>query len=268
MNIVETEVQILAHSKPTFGGDELITVFMRYPYFIHAQILRHRSFAHSVQSFRAINYERIRAYLMSEGFAEVNFYAEQKGMAAGPIFDENKQFVLRNMWLKAMIACIRQADELKKYGVHHAIINRLLLPFVPIAHIMTGTRRSWDYFLSLRLGEDVEPHTQHLAYLISDSIQKSSPIEADVHVPFGERNVWVAVAKCAKISYLNYDRNIDEEDAVKFCKKLWNNKHYSPFEHVAVERTTNNIDVLGWNWISIRNDPGYVETYLFGRGDQ
>jgi hypothetical protein len=45
----------------------------------------------------------------------------------------------------------------------------------------------------------------------------------------------IAIARCARISYLNYEGKDDYEADIKLCDRLFKNtpKHLSPTEHIA-----------------------------------
>ena len=43
----------------------------------------------------------------------------------------------------------------------------------------------------------------------------------------------IATARCARLSYMTFDGEIDYEKDVKLYEQLLKSKHFSPFEHVA-----------------------------------
>ncbi len=55
----------------------------------------------------------------------------------------------------------------------------------------------------------------------------------------------ISIARCARISYLNFEGKDDYEADVKLCEKLFQGtpKHLSPCEHVA--QATDNSDFIG-----------------------
>ena len=96
--------------------------------------------------------------------------------------------------------------------------------------------------------------------------------EGDWHIPFGDKitdeglnklfnefglgcnwvkdrqdefKIKIAIARCARISYLNYEGKDDYAADIKLCDRLFGNtpKHLSPTEHVA--QAQNNSDWSG-----------------------
>ena len=105
-----------------------------------------------------------------------------------------------------------------------------------------------------------EIHIQAIAEMMWDSYNESKPnlLQADEwHIPFGDKikmsildqrdlslkfpyitskqdlKCRIAVARCARLSYMTFDREIDYEKDVKLYEQLLKSKHFSPFEHVA-----------------------------------
>ena len=90
-----------------------------------------------------------------------------------------------------------------------------------------------------------EPHMQLLAEAMHDAMTESNPVrlEADEwHIPFGDKfdddwdddvRVKVAVARCARLSYMTYDGEYSLEKDLELFDKLLKSKHMSPFEHIA-----------------------------------
>jgi len=105
-----------------------------------------------------------------------------------------------------------------------------------------------------------EIHIMELAEQMWDAMNESTPKElkaGEWHIPFGDRftlpdkfKKWegkfsdfakesqeylvkVATARCARVSYLNYEGKDDYEADIKLHDRLWPMRHYSPFEHCA-----------------------------------
>ncbi len=103
-----------------------------------------------------------------------------------------------------------------------------------------------------------EPHMQLLAEEMYEAMKRSTPVvlkPGEWHMPFGDRvtdedidkafentkclytydgtRKKVAVARCARLSYLTYDGEFDILKDVKLANQLLLNKHLSPFEHIA-----------------------------------
>jgi thymidylate synthase ThyX len=163
-------------------------------------------------------------------------------------------------WLEARDSAIWQVRELLDLGVHKQIANRILEPWFNIRVILSGTE--FENFYKLRAHPDAQPEFQALAYMMQGEHQKSVPKQleyGDWHIPFGdnidsekllnelnldkdnhgaieEAKLKIAVARCARVSYFNYEGKDDYAADIKLCNRLFQSdpKHLSPTEHVAM----------------------------------
>jgi len=109
-----------------------------------------------------------------------------------------------------------------------------------------------------------EIHIQALAEAMWDVMNESTPKElksGEWHIPFGDKidskklldavcnnrsvfrstenketergKIQVATARCARLSYMTFDGEIDYEKDIKLHDQLLSSKHMSPFEHCA-----------------------------------
>lgn len=104
-----------------------------------------------------------------------------------------------------------------------------------------------------------EIHIQALAEAMWDQLQENTPRElkaGEWHIPFGNKidnevskwgflgeDIWgkdntsnmikVATARCARLSYMTFDGEIDYEKDIKLHDRLLASKHMSCFEHCA-----------------------------------
>jgi len=104
-----------------------------------------------------------------------------------------------------------------------------------------------------------EIHIMGLAEQMWDAMNESTPKQlkaGEWHIPFGDNideekilqlldspkevgkqveniKVKIAVARCARVSYMNYDGTDDYEKDIKLYDRLSGMRHWSPFEHVA-----------------------------------
>ena len=109
-----------------------------------------------------------------------------------------------------------------------------------------------------------EIHIQALAEAMWDAMNESTPKElkaGEWHIPFGDKiveddllpilykvnaapgemtfqKVKIATARCARLSYMTFDGEIDYEKDIKLYDTLLKSHHMSPFEHCA--RAMNN----------------------------
>lgn len=168
------------------------------------------------------------------------------------------------IWNFAKNSSIAFSKALSFLGLHKQIANRVMEPFMNIKIIVTAT--DYENFFALRAHEDAQPEFRHLATMMLNEYNNSIPKKlhyGDWHIPFGENisdekilnetlpyftqkypshNLFdpitdikkmIATARCARISYLNFEGSDDYNKDIDLCINLSESGHYSPFEHVA-----------------------------------
>jgi hypothetical protein len=173
----------------------------------------------------------------------------------------------KDIWLKARDAAVGHVKLLNRLGLHKQVTNRLLEPWFNIRIILSGTE--FDNFFALRAHPDAQPELQELAYKMLEEYNKSEPKSlqpGDWHIPFGDNidvdrlsdivykdlpddmgytsaptseftalKMKIAIARCARTSYFNYEGKDDYIADIKLCDRLFSSipRHLSPTEHVA-----------------------------------
>lgn len=168
-------------------------------------------------------------------------------------------------WLQARDEAVKRVVKLNEIGLHKQIANRILEPWFNIRIILSGTE--FENFFALRAHPDAQPEFQQLATKMLEEYNKSTPKKLDAgewHIPFGDKIdnhklIWInnskydiesplwheginelkikiAIARCARVSYFNFEGKDDYEADIKLCDRLFGNnpKHLSPTEHVAM----------------------------------
>jgi thymidylate synthase ThyX len=131
-----------------------------------------------------------------------------------------------------------------------------------------------------------EIHIQALAESMWDTMNESKPKELEAgewHIPFGDQfdtklltktcsklkipvlswqdgervKVWIATARCARLSYLTFDSAIDYAKDIQLHDQLLVNGHMSPFEHCARAMSENEYTVSISNGFSRRDYSQY-----------
>ena len=86
---------------------------------------------------------------------------------------------------------------------------------------------------------------QKIAYMMRDSISQSEPKLLgiyDMHTPYIQSEeeiadlttrIKISIARCARVSYLTHDGKRDISADINLFDRLKNERHMSPFEHVA-----------------------------------
>jgi thymidylate synthase ThyX len=156
----------------------------------------------------------------------------------------------------------------KWLGVTKQLVNRLLEPFLYHKVICTGTE--WENFFALRAHKDAEIHIADLAQKMLDAYNNSEPNqlkENQWHIPFGDKfdltrlnemvaleintreeaskynellqdlKVKIATARCARVSYDNFDGTDSYQKDIELFNRLKESGHMSPFEHCAKAMT-------------------------------
>jgi thymidylate synthase ThyX len=140
-------------------------------------------------------------------------------------------------------------------GVTKQLCNRLLEPF--LYHTIIATATEWENFIALRAHNQAEIHIQDAAFKILEALNNSKPKllqPGEWHIPFGdninedkladiyysqqlespiEAAIKIAIARCARVSYMNFEGKDDYVADIKLFDMLKESGHMSPFEHVA-----------------------------------
>jgi thymidylate synthase ThyX len=184
-----------------------------------------------------------------------------------------RQFCM-DEWLRARDSAIEHVRHLADAGLHKQIANRILEPWFNIRVILSGT--DFENFFALRAHPDAQPEFQDLASKMLAAYNASTPKKlkgGEWHIPFGDRmdmekifvldeydaahavfdlslhdggheyqrilneiKIKIAVARCARVSYFNFEGKDDYAKDIETCNKLFGAipRHLSPAEHVAM----------------------------------
>ena len=245
--------QIVLDSINPYTGVRITTLHLEYPQYIHGQFMSHRMFSRNSSSGRAMSVTR----LTNADITLPIWTKEKKGMQ-GEVLDrlgEDKDITDRaNEIVSEMYWFAKEkAGELEALGIHHQNINVYLKSFFNIHTLVTATE--WQNFFNLRISDHAQPEIKQLAIAIKIAMEQSEPVERLEHVPYYENYYYFSSAgRCARISYLS--DSVDSGTDAKLGDKLWENKHLTPFEHIAFAR----LDCWYANfntWQSYRNCKGY-----------
>lgn len=241
-------------------GVRLTTLEVTYPRFILAEHNTHRNQSKNSASSRAIPVEKRIKMLREHPFIPEAFSQNQRGMQADHNLDFEADAKARAIWLKACNYAIECAEELAELGVHKQHANRLLEPFA--WHTVVCSASSWTNFFGLRISRMAQPEIRKAAKLMRDAIRESHPIDmavGDWHLPYiqteeltGEAierlGLWqrvegpyalyrvlvkISAARCARVSYLTHDGQLDIQKDLELHDRLFESRHMSPFEHPA-----------------------------------
>lgn len=260
-------VNILADSISD-DGHRLVTMSLKYPRFIHAEILTHRVWSRNAASSRAIPTHKLIAMVKSDPVMPIHWGRNQPGMQADSELDEATATIIQSEWSSLANHVATVAESWSARGLHKQAVNRVLEPFLPISVIVTAT--DWDNFFTQRCHPAAQPEMRRLAEMMRSqmSLSRSIQVSSDEwHLPFvtdmdreevshdNDVLIKLSVARCARVSYNNHEGRRDVADDLRLYDKLVDGGHYSPFEHVAQPRAGRWANFSGWQ--SFRNIIGY-----------
>jgi len=277
MNKIKAE--IIADSLNEFG-QRITTFILDFPRIILSEFNTHRMISRNSASSRAIPFKTMLERVRNEPFIPIRWMKEHKGMQGSEYLDDIVSKQAEIEWLSARDAACSAAYQLSEAsGVTKQICNRILEPYLYHRCICTGSE--WENFFALRAEDGAEIHIQELAYKMLEKYNGSHPKHlkaGEWHIPFGDKmdmnrimssvskvisltNPWdkrmrdmmvqIATARCARVSYLNFEGKDDYEADIKLHDMLLKSGHMSPFEHCAramsKEEYGNYVNGLGYD---------------------
>jgi thymidylate synthase ThyX len=240
------EAKIVLDSINTHNGKRLTTWQLTYPRFVHAELMTHRLFSRNAASSRAIPVKKLIERIKNDPAMPVYWGKNQSGMQAAEELSAEGILEAKADWLEHRDKTIEVVEYLiQKYNLHKQIANRLLEPWMYITVILTATE--FGNWFNLRCHKDAQPEIKHLADMMDAAYVAHKPEEkywGEWHIPFVRFDEWedntlevlkkVAVARIARVSYLNHDGTTPTiQDDIKLHDRLEISGHWSPFEHVA-----------------------------------
>lgn len=259
----EIKAEIIADSINS-KGCRLTTFILTFPRIVLAELNTHRMLSKNSASSRAIPFEKMVEMVKTDPFIPIKFQKDHKGMQGTEYYEgEELQDCIQD-WLNARDTAVESAISFV-HPVTKQLRNRLLEPFMWHTVILSGT--DFENFFRLRAHGDAEIHISKLAECMLEEYNNNTPKKLDEggwHIPFGDNmdedrirslildkeDVYdfdhemsllenyqkkIAVARCARISYNNFEGKDDYEADVKLCDRLFGSipRHLSPTEHVA-----------------------------------
>lgn len=221
---------------------------VRYPRFIHSELMTHRVFSRNAASSRAIPVKKMIDSVRTDPALPLWWGRNQSGMQAREEVDAATRARAQAEWRGALENALATAERLSASDInlHKQLVNRILEPFAWITVIITATE--WSNFFAQRTHEDAQPELRHIASLMSEAYAASRPqtLAAGAwHTPLllpdeaeldDDVRRKVSVARCARVSYLSHDGTRAVDKDLDLYEKLVGggaNGHWSPFEHVA-----------------------------------
>lgn len=232
----------------------ITTYQLKYPRYIHSELMTHRVFSRNASSSRAIPVKKLSELALAEMVEPIQWGKNQAGMQA-----KNEELVgddldkAKEIWRNMAKFCADGAQQLAELGLHKQWANRPLEWFSNINVVLTTTERSnWD---ELRYHPDAQPEIYHLAKIMREVTMESTPKvlkEGDWHVPYvseseikrlnDDGSAWydiakISAARCCRVSYLKHDGTEPSiKEDLELFERLAGSKpaHMSPLEHCAM----------------------------------
>jgi hypothetical protein len=247
------EVQVLAHSKSAYGV-MVVSFYLKYPRFIHSEMMTHKDFSRSAASSRAIPVMKMLKQVWNQPAIPKHWGANMPGMQAKEELSGWRKRVAINLWVLAgRTACVF-AWFLTKLGLHKQVANRILEPW-QLMHVTLTTSKVANFF-NLRIHPDAQPEICYLASMMKERYLHSTPIFLDsgeYHLPWitgkdvnTAQNIAfelcipakevlkkASTARCARSSYGTFGGGISIMKDLELYDKLIIMKpvHASPAEH-------------------------------------
>jgi thymidylate synthase ThyX len=230
-------------------GQRLTTWELRYPRFIHSELMTHRLFSRNSASSRAIPIDKLIAQVETDPALPVWWGKNQAGMQAPEELQGEARETAIRAWLGARDAAVQQARQLQALGLHKQLVNRVIEPWMFITVLVSATE--FGNWYHLRRHRDAQPEIKWVADAMWEQQGRSSPTPLAAgawHTPLlgfpgdeqlgPEERLKVAVGRCARVSYLTHTGQRDIAADLALHDRLAASGHWSPFEHVAAALTT------------------------------
>lgn len=296
----QIKAKVVAHSKSSVSGKEVVTFELEFPRIILAEFNTHNALSKNSSSSRAIPVEKMLQQVRDNPAMPVRFGKANKGMQdAGEhedlviVSDEMAEswggLYPKDAWKFAANQAADLAQAFHEAGYAKQICNRLIEPFQMMKVVMTATEL--NNFIWLRDHPAADPTIEALAKAIKKAKDESEPTllnPGDWHVPyFGGEGVgyWlqgcgipleealaISVSCCAQTSFRSLDDTLEKAKSVVSKLNLAgedpdNPSHASPSEHQCTpikEAYLDDYSFMGEDSWMLCNDPQDTETWQEG----
>jgi thymidylate synthase ThyX len=233
---VELLLATRGYSNHTNG---LITFLCEIPYYVLAEITRHKRFVYNVSSARAQSSNR---HINHGYYIPEIFYKDQPGMQSSD--DEiEEQERAREIYENVWNYCSQAVESLNLLGVAKEQANRLLPTNKMIKMVITGTEDAYQKMFNLRTAKNADKAMQ--VFAISMLEEYNHILETDMwrysseHIPmilpdekFNTREEKI-LTSMARIARTSYDKPQKGKNDIELGKRLIREYHWSPSEHIA-----------------------------------
>jgi thymidylate synthase ThyX len=244
------------------NGVRLTTLEVTFPRFVLAEFNTHRSLSRNSASSRAVPTSKLIERVENDPVVPLEWGRNKAGMSASETLTEEEGVAALQEWLLARDDAVAHARRLLELKVHKQELNRILEPFLWHTVIVTATQ--WRNFFELRTAPNAQPEIRQAALLMHEAMAASaaqSISDGDWHTPLlqdderyldVETRKRVSAARCARVSYLTHEGKREIAKDLELCERLKQDRHLSPFEHVATPAADGAFHANFHGWIQMR----------------
>ncbi len=239
----------------------ITTFVLKYPRFIHSEVMTHRAFSRNAASSRAIPISTMIKRVVEEPAMPEYWGANQKGMQAAAELSPEDISICKKIWLRGRDEAVAIVEELDEIGLHKQIANRILEPWMHMEALVTAT--NVGNFFNLRAHREAQPEFQRLAAAMLREFMTHKPTlkkPGEWHLPFADQYMaegltleqmqQISTARAARVSYVNFEGDFDHAKDYDLHARLEKGGHWSPFEHAAYPACTKYVksgNFTGWH---------------------
>ena len=269
------------------AGNRITTFELKYPRFIHSELMTHRMFSRNASSSRAIPVATFIKQIREQPAHPIAYGLNQAGMQAGRDWDieidHAGEWTPTYEWQLAARSAVEHAESLAANNIHKQVSNRLLEPFQFMNTVVTATE--YDNWFALRDHKDAQPEIRELAILMKECMRISKQEllgPGDWHLPYifhgdftnDQEALKCSAARCARVSYLNHDKS---EPSIEKDLELYNMLAVRPYDdgkgHVLAENDPIHLSPLEHQATPMKINMGCVDwdegtTHLDVRTDE
>lgn len=255
-------VEILADSIAP-NGSRLTTFRLRYPRWIHSELLTHRTHSRNAGSSRAIPGKILRRQVIQDPAQPVFWGMHQRGMQASVASEGWRNWAHRQLWFGARIPVVCAHWGLDKLGLHKQLLNRIIEPWMWMESIWSATDPGWDNWFHQRCHKDAQPEFQWLSLLMLSVYHNSQPRRltmSEWHLPYGDGDTTVdgikaAIGRIARVSYHNDDKIKAREEQLALYEKLAKAEDDGDPPHLCYDESTEVLTKHGFKlWSKVTAD--------------
>lgn len=244
------------------NGVRLTTLEVTFPRFVLAEFNTHRVFSRSSASSRAVPSSKLIERVETDPVVPLEWGRNKAGMSASETLSEEEAEASLHEWLRARDDAVAHARRLLELKVHKQELNRILEPFLWHTVIVTATE--WQNFFALRCAPNAQPEIRQAALSMRAAMAQSAP----QRVPYGgwhtpllqddereldiETRKRISAARCARVSYLTHEGKREIDKDLLLYERLKDDRHLSPFEHVATPAADEAFHANFRAWVQMR----------------